>query len=176
MIILTDEIKKKIVRDLSRDIRLSEFSFTFHDTVLHCISKDSGTMTIHYDVIPKHCSYTTLLKCAKQYLYEQMLIYNSVRKDLKEMTYEAFIQTILVYKRKEQPIDCNCFYEKDKNFFQFTVSTEIFRDTFNQEAEVLITHDVLEAHGVDIATFLNDVAKCYMKEGINILDNSFPAV
>lgn len=172
---LTDEFKRKLVRDLAKDIRLSEFTFVFQDTDLHCISKKNGTTSIHYaNDMPKRCSYTGLLKSVKFYLYEQMVIYDSVRNDLKELSYETLIQNVLVYKRKEQPIDCNCFLVKDNYFFQFTVHTHIFHNTFNEDTDVFITHDVLEAHEVDITTFFNDVADSYMKNGIDILDDSFP--
>ena len=38
----------------------------------------------------------------------------------------------------------------------------------------LITQDILDAHGVDVDTFFNDVADCYMTDGVDILDDSFP--
>lgn len=170
MFILTEEIKGKLIRDLSRDIRLRNYTFAFKDSALHCISKTDGTPIINCKDIPHRYSYTALLKFVKSHLYELMSFYNSTRSDLKKIGYEDFVKEIRVYKREKEPIDCLLFCKKDDIYYQFTV--EVYCHIIGKATRVLITQDVLDAHGVDVETFFIDVIDEYTKDGINILDNS----
>lgn len=175
MIILTEELKKKFIRDLSKDPNLSDYTFVFKGHTLHCISQTDGTSLIHYDSIPEYCNYNLMLNSAIDHLCKQKYFFKAVRTVFKSFDYDTLLQKIHVYKSKERIVDCSCFYEMNGYFFEFDIHAHLFNDPLQEIVAISVTQDVLDAHGVDIDTFFRDVAECYLKDGIDILSDWYPA-
>lgn len=171
---LTNEIKNKLVRDLKREPKFKDSIIYFDGEYLSCISQSNGTVGIDYSDVPNRYSYTKLLKATKAQLNNILHTQSQIREALKNLPYEQFIKKIKAIKLDEPTIDTTFHYKYGKKFFQFTATSICFDETGQHQMQVCITQDVIDAHGVDIETFFKDVADCYMTDGVDILDDSFP--
>lgn len=174
MFILTNEIKDKLVKDLKRDVRFSDYIFEFQGVVLYCHSDYNGTAQIDFSDVPTRYSYTKLLKGTQLYLLGVRSAYASIKNSLMTISYDAFIKKIKAVKYDIPPVDTSVSYSTNGKVFKFMAYSIYFDETGQHSMYVLITQDILDSHGVNVETFFKDVADCYMKDGVDILDDSFP--
>ena len=174
MFILTNEIKDKLVRDLKRDIQFKDHIFEFDGVVLYSHSDYNGTARIDFSDMPTNYSYTKLLKGTQLYLVGVRKAYLSIKNSLETISYKDFIKKIKAVKYDIPPADNGVPYAVNGKVFKFMVYSIYFDETGQHSMYVLITQEILDAHNVDVDTFFNDVADCYMKDGVDILDDSFP--
>ena len=105
MFILTNEIKDKLVKDLKRNVRFSDYIFEFQGVVLYCHSDYNGTAQIDFSDVPTRYSYTKLLKGTQLYLLGVRSAYASIKNSLMTISYDAFIKKIKAVKYDIPPVD-----------------------------------------------------------------------
>lgn len=172
MFILTDDIKAKLVRDLSRNYKLKGFTYEFIGDALFCVYEGNTNTLIDYSDIPARFSYNKLLTGTATYLSDIPMAINNIYYSLKTISYPAFIKKIKAIK-SEAPDGNVIEYKTNGCTFYFT-ATAIYTDrTGVHQLMVCITPELLKAHDVSVDVFFQDVAKCYLDDDVDILDPTY---
>lgn len=172
MFILTDDIKAKLVRDLSRNYKLKGFTYEFMGDALFCLHESGTSTLIDYSDIPARFSYNKLLNGTSTHLSNNLITIDNIYHNLKMLSYPAFIKKIKAIKSKA-PEGNAIEYKINGCTFYFT-ATAIYTDsTGTHQLMVCITPELLETQGVSVDVFFQDVAKCYLDDDVDILDPTY---
>lgn len=168
------QFKNKLVKDLHKESNLKDAVIYFKDCLLCCSSQDNGTICLDFSELTVRYSYTELLEVTKQQINDILETQLQIKEALKNIPYEQFIKKIKAIKLDKPTIDSTFHYKYGDKLFQFTATSICFDKNGKHQIQVCISKDILDAHNVDADKFFKDVADCYMKDGVNILKDSFP--
>lgn len=170
---ITDEIKSKLVRDLSKQWFFERCEFEFCGNMLLNHDKRYGTSVMEFEDIPFRFSYTKLLTAVTLHFKNVREIQNEIENQIVNMSYKEFLKKVKVVKLEVTSFDEGVFYRINNDIFQFIVQGVDLLGSLEDRIAIFITSAVLKKHGVDIETFFYDVVDDYKGKGIDILDDSF---
>lgn len=169
----TEEIKSRLVRDLSRQWFFEECEFEFWGNILLNHDKRYGTSVMECEDIPFRFSYTKLLTIVTLHFKNIREIQEEIEKQIVHMSYKEFLKKVKAVKLEVASFDEGVFYRINNDIFQFIVQGVDLLGSEEDRIAIFITPAILNKHGVDIETFFYDVVGDYKDKGIDILDDSF---
>ncbi len=170
---LTEEIKRKLVRDLSREWYFKDCRFEFDGTLLLNNDVKYGIAAMDCSDMPDRISYTQLLKitiCHFKVVRETQKI---LEEELCNMEYNILLKKIVALKSEVVSFEGGVVHRVQDKVFQFIVQGIYTVGSLDNEMNVFITPTMLERHGVDVETFFEDIKKCYKADGIDILSERY---
>lgn len=170
---LTEEIKRKLVKDLSREWYFKDCKFEFDGDMLLNNDATYGISVMECSNMPIRISYTQLLKITKchfKYVRETQEI---LEKELCSMEYNTLLKKIIVIKSEISSFDGAVTYRVKNQLFQFMVRSVCIVGSLDSGLNMFITPTMLKMHGVDVETFFNDVKEYYKNDGIDILSEEY---
>lgn len=167
---LDNEMKRKLVKNLSREVRIRDYRFEFEGDCLLCYEEDEFLGNVDLSDLPYKYSFNRLLKDTIECLYN-LLKARSIAKDiLMKMSYCELVEKIRAVRVKDTGLSKKVVtYKTDDKVFQFISHMVCFDRDGMHEMDIFITPEILETHKVNTETFFQNVKEKFQKEGIDIL-------
>ena len=170
---LTEEIKRKLVKDLSREWYFKDCKFEFNGNLLLNNDAKYGISVMEWCDVPIRISYTQLLKSTKCHFKCVRETQEILEKEICNMDYNTLLKKIIALKLEIPPFDGGIIYREQDQVFQFMVHSICSVGSLDGGLNMYITPTMLEKYGVDVETFFHDVKECYMADGIDILSENY---
>lgn len=174
---LNSDAKRKLVRDLSADIKLRNWSFEFKGKKLWCHSDNDACIVIDYKKDFDVRNYNQLFRGTLAYVHDFSDAALNMKVALIQLPYAAFIKKIkaIRYKKRDDKTDIVIHVMGDY-MYKFSATLIYFDRTGMHEMTLIITPEILISHNVTVEKFFEDVRECYTKDGVDIMCKSYPTI